>query len=1007
MLRNEPGQPGLAAKVGHLVNVIVAQVNTANKLELYPLTTRDTLLHMTGGVALLEASTSRQESDVLAQAALDVAKSAGRSCRGAVLGVLGRANSQGRVSTTRMVEVTGYSKSHIDKNKKKVAGGDLGMFKRVNKQTASRVQELCRTRLDPAHGECPSGSECEYLHDCQCCKNGKTCAAYECKNWNKENARLSNIRRMKKSQELLGRPQMVSELEQVATRRWMHAENPARSGDNKEICWMTKGADDFYHEEYRTVSAQCTIIASALQLDGVELRAAAERPKNEWERSVRTYLEALEDDALDALTVLDIRPDEPLDVEKALAEMDSVGQQMMEGDKEAWVCGEHGLEEAAASEMNDAEGGGEHVDAGYGARVLKPRSQRFLYGGVLKGLRMWHRPPHNHCERCARYDKAKARLQELTTALLSSPTDAEYDSHTAIVERAGGSVEAWEEQRGLALKIPDLLKHVTWNAGTRPFLKKRELGMKQGEALWQLDYGGLNDSANNKVSVWSVTVLAPGREQEHFDCFFDQAGKKDAGSTGKTGAAKKDGQTGIFFMAEMLDKDRFDGEICLFKRHYPEVHHLILSGDTGNGYRAYAMLEELSHLFAKYGYTVELSPLAPGHAWNRTDARIAHMNTFLRLVLARSRVFWAKGIADAFFKKASLQQKNKRKYLARSHILFRAVVVDHVLAAATKKQIGCQLVSDDLDGGHMGVKGLLYFDFSVLDIEGATVHIPGYARVREYSDPDKAGNRSRVYTWRKDLAALMCQQCSDLMGGPVLLQASGCTKKLCFVAEQKRKEMKARAAEQQQEEGPMHARLRVHDEEQERVEADDSEDECPAQPDPQVPRFETTQETREVRAVHGLEDGEGELEDKQVLWFYVPQNKKDKNNAKRKGWWLYEQDGAPGRYYIGPLATIQHNASMEVEDIAKFPAFPFDCTHELHPATGEAMPETIRCVTGRSLSDDERAAARGGKDIEEAAHPGSKAQLVPSTKRARRKRTASTAAIGGQQAKVRRSKRGS
>ena len=43
------------------------------------------------------------------------------------------------------------------------------------------------------------------------------------------------------------------------------------------------------------------------------------------------------------------------------------------------------------------------------------------------------------------------------------------------------------------------------------------------------------------------------------------------------------------------------------------------------------MLEFLSHLKSKFGYTAELIPLAPGHAWNRTDARIAHMNIFLKL----------------------------------------------------------------------------------------------------------------------------------------------------------------------------------------------------------------------------------------------------------------------------------------------------------------------------------------------------------------------------------------
>ena len=127
----------------------------------------------------------------------------------------------------------------------------------------------------------------------------------------------------------------------------------------------------------------------------------------------------------------------------------------------------------------------------------------------------------------------------------------------------GGAEEADPE-------IPDLKKHATWKAETRPYLKLRELALQLWEALRQLDYGGVNDSANNKVAVWSVTVMAPGREQEHFDYFFDQASKK---GPSKKGAAKKDGQTGIYFMGELLDKDKFDGKVSLFRHHYPATNH--------------------------------------------------------------------------------------------------------------------------------------------------------------------------------------------------------------------------------------------------------------------------------------------------------------------------------------------------------------------------------------------------------------------------------------------------
>lgn len=100
----------------------------------------------------------------------------------------------------------------------------------------------------------------------------------------------------------------------------------------------------------------------------------------------------------------------------------------------------------------------------------------------------------------------------------------------------------------------------------------------------------------------------------------------------------------------MLDKEKSpngDG-VSLFATHFPDITDIVLPGDTGNGYRAYSMLQELSKVLIKYGYKVKLIPLAPGHAWNRTDARIAHMNTFLYVVLRKSRVFGALGIAAAF-----------------------------------------------------------------------------------------------------------------------------------------------------------------------------------------------------------------------------------------------------------------------------------------------------------------------------------------------------------------------
>ena len=339
----------------------------------------------------------------------------------------------------------------------------------------------------------------------------------------------------------------------------------------------------------------------------------------------------------------------------------------------------------------------------------------------------------------------------------------EYEKHKEIVARAGGPVKAWEETRNIQLKLPDLLKHVEWDGTARAFLAKSREVMPVTTAELQLDYGGLNDSANKKVSVWSATVISSPqtkRKQEHFDFFFDQSPSKGADTAGK---AKKDGITGIFMLGELFDgkKSPNDDDISLFAANYPVVTDLVLSGDTGNGYRAYAMLEELSKFFIKYGYRVKLIPLAPGHAWNRTDARIAHMNTFLNVLLQKSRVFGAKGIAAAFRAASDPRLKNQRIFMARSHIFFVVVKSDRSKATEDKKHLGAMVRSKELDGGKMGARGLLYFDFSVIGPDKQLTHVPGYCRTREHANPDRPNNPTYVWTWRKDLTNTICQQCID------------------------------------------------------------------------------------------------------------------------------------------------------------------------------------------------------------------------------------------------------
>ena len=525
---------------------------------------------------------------------------------------------------------------------------------------------------------------------------------------------------------------------------------------------------------HRTTSGQIAIIKIALDHYGDDLRmkAQSDAVRNVWLCNVDKYLSAVKEGRVNDLRLPKLKNEGPVDFNTVLAEVlkvtsDQQVEVQQDGRDDQSIDDEGSIDDSwIEGEENDD-------------LVLTPRSYRIFYNTLLHDMRLWKRPPHNHCERCAEFETAKNRLTELQTAILSLPGSVEYNKHSEIVGRAGGPVKAWEEVRNLQIKLPDLQKHVTWDRTARAHLKTVEKTMPVTTTVWQLDYGGVNDSAGNKVSVWSATIIsapATGRKQEHFDFFFDQAPSKDKFTDG---TAKKDGLTGIFMLGEMLDPEKSpkgDG-VSLFATHYPENEEIILSGDTGNGYRAYQMLEELSKVFTKYGYRNKLIPLAPGHAWNRTDARIAHMNTMLNIILATSRVFGAIGIAATFRAASDPRLRDQRKFMARSHIFFVVVKVDREEAVMQKKLLGSHVFSPRLHGGKMGVRGFLYFDFSVSDDSGRTAHVPGFARVREHADPDMPNNPTYVYTWRKDLASTICQRCSNEWQGPVRLQVHGCTKK--------------------------------------------------------------------------------------------------------------------------------------------------------------------------------------------------------------------------------------
>ena len=701
------------------------------------------------------------------------------------------------------------------------------------------------------------------------------------------------------------------------------------------------------------------IIKIGLDLFGDELRekAMGRNVRDPWLRNVRKYLEALQDDEVENLLVQTTTAAgvHAVDYNKVLNNVEQIiaAEDMRAKNKDLEGQEEEDIIEDEPDPVEDV------VDLTNDRLLLTPRSYRYFYSKrLVGGMRLWHRPPHNHCKRCADYLKKSARMNELNVALLSTSDSAEYEEHQAIVGRAGGSVKGWEEVRTLQQQLPDLKKHVDWSNTARGYLKKLRTEMPRTTVEWQLDYGGLTDSEGKKVSVWSATVVSSERPQEHFDFFFDQSPNKGAEPSG---TAKKDGLTGKFMLGEMLDPEKSpnnDG-VSLFARFYPDVTDIVLTGDTGNGYRGYDMLQELSCVMRKYGYKVELIPLAPGHAWNRTDARIAHMNTFLNVLLQTSRVFGAEGIAKEMRAISDPRLRGTRKFMARSHIFFVVVKVDRAEATKEKKRLGAPLISPLLHGGKMGVRGFLYFDFSVIGADKQVAYVPGYARTREHAAPDRPDNPTYVWTWRTDLILTICQPCSDSWGGPVLLTTNGCTKKKCSIVEELKQKQLREQEERERDAAimPLQRDQQLSEHEQKQV-TSECEQAVPLVKNKAMQHHR--KELRQVRAVHGM-GANGKME----IWLYVPEYLKDKSNAQRRGWWLHQVKGRPRHYYIGRLADIQATKKKRVfPDVAVFNNFPFTRSVQ-QTEDGREIDNTVICVTDRPLTDEELKKAKGGEDVNE------------------------------------------
>jgi hypothetical protein len=747
VLRNEVKNPGYAQRTARIFERLILAVNDVHRLQSAPMTIRHVLERMHEGRTILKQAQISEEEKVLAQAALEITNAAAGACKGDAVGILAKGNDMGKLPTRTVSQLVNMAQSTVRGYRREEEKGirDESTFKSLGRAPA----------LDASNGGDEEG-------------DNKVMREMECVN-SSDAAQDVNLdrKRSRKARRKLKRNAYPKELgEKAATRKWMKAQNPSRSGDKRSICWMVKGKEDFYSEDYRSVDGQIAIMKQALELRPNLRTVAFSKPPCEltrWLRNVRTYLDAENTGMLHKLRVKPLACDAPAltdeDLEEAIKTFKAAMADEEVGAREPTDDNDDEQMPIMLSSSEDDDSDEEEHEPDEDTDMecnstICPRGKGAFYKSLCKGLRLWKRPPHDHCQQCNAYTTMCEEHKQLSCAL--NGTDK---ASIARVQREGGPVKAQEKKRELEHKLPVLKKHVEWRENGREYLKHRRANQKPREAFLELDYGGFTDSAGAKVSAWSATVTVANQEQVHLDFLFDAS------------KAKKDGRTGIYFLNKVLGKRK--GGDPLFKALFPKVTHLVLSGDTGNGFRAYEMLEELSKVFKKYNYSVELVPLPPGHAFNKTDTRFAHLNTMVNILKAKSRLFGAKMIAGALQRLSDPRVGSKRKFMARSYVFF-ADMDD--LPERGSHPGRAQLVDDDLEFGHVGVKGLIYFNFSVNGKDGKPEHPEGYARVREYNDPNRLNNPTRLYTWRPELLKSLCQNCSNIEGRPVLLEKFGCTK---------------------------------------------------------------------------------------------------------------------------------------------------------------------------------------------------------------------------------------
>jgi hypothetical protein len=419
--------------------------------------------------------------------------------------------------------------------------------------------------------------------------------------------------------------------------------------------------------------------------------------------------------------------------------------------------------------------------------LLKPRCYATFYFDILKKVPIRKRPPDKYCVMCEsralilKHEKLGLMIAECKDL---EGSDVEKSKHAFNWGKYKTQEDAMKAYRNMGHLVRRRRRHKAWYRSQRRVVKNREESLRWDElvkeVLLYLDYGTIYDSAGKHVDIWSATLVACPKGEKairYFNIFYEKLDRPP-------GEPNKNSNTGRMCLKELLDPAcnvESDSKTSVLQELFPGATNLILSGDTGNGFRGLPMSYYHTMLWKPYQLLVELMILPPRHAFNLTDAHLAHLNIFFRKLMRLSFLHGPKEFCEALQRATSPRVMGARKLIKNVIARYRVFYPKDYIRLPKEQMKGKTIMKQVNHYQHIyamdikiyniilslyfqnlefGVMSLGYFNCTVAaaDGSGSFEVVEGIMRVREYADDTLDNNPMMVFNM---LSKDVCQRCSN------------------------------------------------------------------------------------------------------------------------------------------------------------------------------------------------------------------------------------------------------